>query len=234
MNTINKLTEFDRDIWTADGPAVDFYGFAYPVRMTVIRLDADRLFIHSPIKPTPELRQQVEKLGEVAFLVSPNKIHHLFMGDWAKRFPGAKLYASPGLAARRPDLAFDHELGDAPEPEWSDEIDQLIFKGSRAMDEVVFFHKKTRCLILADLIENFEAGWFTGWRYLVARMIGILAPNGRAPLDFRLTFLGHKAQTRASLARMIEWAPQKIIIAHGTCFKKDGLNVLRRAFDWAA
>jgi hypothetical protein len=230
---VNTLIPFAGNIWIANGPAVNFFSFPYPVRMTVIRLAGNRLFVHSPIRLTPELQQQVMDLGETAFLVSPNKIHHLYLGEWKNKFPEAKLFASPGLVAKRKDLSFDAELGDHPEAGWREEIDQLIFKGSRAMDEVVFFHEATRTLILADLIENFEPNWFTGWRNWTARLLGILAPNGKAPLDFRLTFLGHKDQTRQSLTRMINWAPEKIIIAHGRCFTTNGLQELKRAFNWA-
>jgi hypothetical protein len=48
------------------------------------------------------------------------------------------------------------DLGDLPEEAWREDLDQLIFRGSRFIQEVVFFHRKTRTLVLADLIENFE------------------------------------------------------------------------------
>lgn len=229
---MSSLKPFAQDIWTADGPAVNFYGFAYPVRMTVIRLKGDRLFVHSPIAPTPKLLKQTVALGEVCYLISPNKIHHLYLGDWGEIFPEAQVYASPGLMNKRPELSFDAELGDVPETGWRDEIDQLIFAGSRAMDEVVFFHKTSRTLILADLIENFDKGWFTGWRAIVARLIGIVAPNGKAPLDFRLTFTGNKQAARKSLARIRAWQPEKIIIAHGKCFTENAMVEIDRAFNW--
>jgi hypothetical protein len=49
------------------------------------------------------------------------------------------------------------------------------------MEEVVFFHRKTRTLILADYIENFEAdkvGFFYAW---LVRLGGIVDPDGKAP-----------------------------------------------------
>ena len=215
---------------------MDFYGFDYPVRMTVIRLTTgahgDEVFIHSPISPTPELLQEVVALGDVAYIVSPNKIHHLYLGDWADIFPDAQVFASPGLMNKRPELSFDGELGDVPEIDWAKEIDQLIFAGSRVLDEVVFFHKPSRTLILADLIENFDPKWFTGWKGWIARIGGIVAPRGKAPLDFRLTFFGHKAQAKKSLARMMDWQPENIIIAHGHCFKNNAMSELKRAFSW--
>ncbi len=233
---MTALEQFADNIWIADGPPVDFHGFDYSVRMTVIRLTTgprgDEIFIHSPISPTPEILQEVVALGDVAYIVSHNKIHHLYLGDWGDIFPEAQVFASPGLMNKRPELSFDGELGDAPETGWSKEIDQLIFAGSRAMDEVVFFHKPSQTLILADLIENFDRDWFKGWRRWIAGLAGIIAPKGKAPLDFRLSFFGRKAAARKSFARIIGWQPKHIIIAHGHCFKNNAMDELKRAFSW--
>ncbi len=226
------LIPFAKDIWICEGLPVNFYGFDYPTRMTIIKLENDELFIHSPIAPTKEILAEIDKLGEVAFLVSPNKIHHLFLGDWKKIYPKAKMFASPGLKKKRNDLVFDGELQNEPEEKWAKEIDQIIFAGSKAVSEVVFFHKSSKTLILADLIENFEKDWFKGWKRIIMPFVGIIAPNGKAPIDFRLSFLGGKAKAKKSLAQMKAWQPENIIIAHGICFKGTGIKELERAFSW--
>lgn len=234
---MTALKNFAENIWIADGPPVNFYGMDYPVRMTVIRMTSgprgDEVFIHSPIEPTPELLQEVVALGEVTYIVSPNKIHHLYMGNWSDIFPDAMVFASPGLMDKRPELSFDGELGNVPEVDWSKEIDQLVFAGSRVMDEVVFFHKPSKTLILADLIENFDPSWFQGWRGWIARLAGIVAPSGKAPIDFRLSFFGRRKKTKSCVERMMAWQPRHIIIAHGHCFKDNGMDELKRAFAWA-
>lgn len=51
------------------------------------------------------------------------------------------MYAPPGLARRKPELIFDMQLSDEPDAAWANEIDQVIFHGSFAMKEVVFFHQ---------------------------------------------------------------------------------------------
>ncbi len=229
---INALSEFGENIWTAEGPPVSFYGMPYPVRMTVIKLKNGDLFIHSPIAPDEELIKQVQALGRVKFLVSPNKIHHLYIGDWQKLFGQAKMYASPGLRKKRADLEFDADLQDKPELGWAQEIDQLIFDGSRVLREVVFFHHQSKTLILTDLIENFDPDWFGGWKNIMARLAGIVAPDGRAPIDYRLSFFGHKRQARKSVERMKLWQPENIIIAHGACYKDNGMAEMTRAFRW--
>ncbi|MBD1917252.1 MULTISPECIES: hypothetical protein [Cyanophyceae] len=57
-------------------------------------------------------------------------------------------------------------------------------------------------------------------------------PNGKAPLDLRMTFWGRKAQARKGYEQMLAWAPEKIILAHGRWFPENGLAELERAFQW--
>ncbi|MCA8925488.1 MAG: tetraacyldisaccharide 4'-kinase, partial [Planctomycetes bacterium] len=52
------------------------------------------------------LEAEVRALGTLRWLVTPNKIHHLFLGPWLERFEGAVALAPPGLPPRRPDLRF--------------------------------------------------------------------------------------------------------------------------------
>ena len=62
----------------------------------------------------------------------------------SRLYPGATAWASPGVreraASQNIEVEFDSDLGDEPEPAWRENLDQLIFHGSRFMEEVVFFH----------------------------------------------------------------------------------------------
>ena len=50
------------------------------------------------------------------------------------------------------------------------------------MEEVVFFHRKTRTLILADYIQNFEAEKVGGFFYVwLLRLAGVEDPDGKTP-----------------------------------------------------
>ncbi len=161
---------------------------------------------------------------------------HTHIGAWKRAYPEATAWASPGVRERavsqRIDVAFDAELGDEPDPAWREDLDQLIFRGSRLMEEVVFFHRKTRTAILADLIENFEperVGGAYGW---LVRLAGVADPDGKTPIDLRMTFLGRKDEARTSLKRMLAWEPEKVIVAHGRWYDRGGTRELRRAFRW--
>jgi hypothetical protein len=109
------------------------------------------------VKLENDLRVEVDSLGQVAHLVSPNKLHHLYLAHWKAGHPAAKLWRLPSNDSRR--WRSPGALGDAPHAEWDSDIDQAWFRGSFMMDEVVFFHRPSRTAIFVDLIEAFSGLW---------------------------------------------------------------------------
>lgn len=227
------LTPHGPGLWTAEGPAVPFAGIPYATRMTVMRLADGGVVLHSPIARRPDLDREVSEIGPVRHILAPNKLHHLFVMAWLAAHPGAKAHAAPGLARRRPAIPFASELGDAPHADWAGEIDQVVVRGSFLMDEVVFFHRASRSLIVTDLIQRFDEATLTGWRRAVMRAWGLTAPGGRAPLEWRVSFMFGRKKLRAAVDTMCGWAPERIIISHGLNVTEDATGYLRRAFAWA-
>lgn len=225
------LHEFGPDIWLADGPVVSFYGFPYPTRMAVIRQSDGTLFVWSPIALDQAMADELAALGPVAHLVSPNLLHHLWLGNWKRRYPAARLYAAPDLAKRRRDLTFDAVLGAAAEPGWQGDIEQVAVGGNLFMTEIVFLHGKSRTAIFADLIENFPADWFKGWRGALARLDGIVHPDYGPPRELRWGFWNRR-KARAAIRRILDFAPERVVIAHGMMATRDGVDFIRRAFRW--
>ncbi|GHG87412.1 DUF4336 domain-containing protein [Pseudodonghicola xiamenensis] len=224
-----------RDLWIVDGPAIGFYHLPFSTRATVVRLRDGGLWVHSPVRLSDPLRAEIAALGPVRHLVAPNWIHYAFVADWQAAFPEATSWAAPGVIARAADhdmkLRFDHELtGDAP-PAWDGEIDQTVVKGSKVHHEAVFFHRASRTLILTDLIENFEPRKLPWWMRPLVRLAGISAPRGHMPPDMRATF--DKALLGASVRQMLDWGPERVILAHGACYESGGSAELRRAFGFA-
>ena len=224
-------------IWLAEGRIVNFYGFAYPTRSVIVRLEGGGLWVWSPIELTPDLKHMVDERGEVAHLVSPNKIHHLFLEDWSAAYPTAKLWGPQSTVKKRGDLNFEPPLEDTPPADWAAQIDQAWFRGSPVMDEVVFFHRPSRTAILADLSENFGddflARHWSWWQRPIARVWKIVVGYGYAPLEWRLSFI-RREHARTALRKMLAWDPQRVIMAHGEWQKENGRAYLERAFAWLA
>lgn len=226
------LKSFGHDIWIADGSgAVAVAGFNYPTRMAVIRLSNDALFFWSPIPLTDELHEQVSALGSVEHLIAPNTLHHLYLAEWKRAFPHARIHAAPGLQKKHPDLNLDEDLGDTPHPNWVGEIDQIIMRGNAITTELVFFHSKSGTVLFTDLLQHFPANWFSGWRKLVAKLDLMTEQEPSVPRKFRLAFTDRKA-ARAALDHIMRWPVEKVLMAHGTPITENGHAFLKRAFRW--
>jgi hypothetical protein len=202
--------------------------------MTMIRLGGDNLFIHSPTPLTQELRAEIEKTGRPRWIIGPNRIHYWWIPEWKAAFGDADVYLAPRIeeqAAGRID--FDYFMLDRDNGyPWNSDIATLPVTGS-FMTEVEFFHLRSRTLILTDFIENFELhkldSFFMRW---LTRLGGVSDPDGQMPRDMRLSFAKQKPQLKAAIEKMLSWNPERIILAHGRWYERNGTDELRRAFRW--
>jgi hypothetical protein len=187
--------------------------------------------VWSPVALTEELANQVQAIGPVRYIVSPNKIHHLFLNEWADRWPDARLYAPPGLARKKPKLRFTAELGDEPDPAWAVDIDQVIFRGSFAMEEVAFFHRRSRTAIICDLIQRHPESKMSGWIGMLMRLDGLVGQQGSTPREWRASFL-RRGPARTALQKVLDWDADRLLIAHGECAKTEAAEIISAALSW--
>jgi hypothetical protein len=230
LDTLKSVCD---DVWIVDGPLIRFGmpwpKMPFPTRMTAIRLDGD-LLLHSPTPLTPALKAEIDWIGRPRWILGPNRLHYWWIPDWHAAFPGADVWLAPRTeeqAAGRID--FDHSTLDRTDGyPWDGAIATLPVAGS-FMTEIVFFHHRSRTLVLVDLIENFELAKMDSLplRWLM-RLAGVAAPDGQMPRDMRLTY----ARQEPSVERMIAWRPERVIFAHGQWFESDGAARLRHAFRW--
>jgi hypothetical protein len=233
-----SLQRFAEELWTLDGEPISFWAppiparFTYALRSIVVRLRDGSLLLDSPVQHSRARQAELDALGPVRHIVSPNKLHHLYLGEWAAAYPEARMYAPPGLARKRPDLDFAATLGERSEPAWRGELDQCLFRGSWFMEEVVFFHRASRTIILGDVIENHDPEVLGScWQRRFARANRMLAPQGTTPVNFRLT-ITRRSRARASLATMRSWQPQRLVLLHGPCAFEGAMEFLDRGFAW--
>ena len=182
--TPTPLDEFATGLWVAEGPVVSFYGFPYPTRMAVTRLADGGVFVWSPIALTAELKPGSMSLVRSGSW-SPRTSCIIFSSANGKKPTRRRCSLRHPACAEAEGPSFDADLADAPDPAWAADVDQVIMHGSPFLTEVVFFHRASRTAIFTDLIQNFPRDWFPGWRGLVARLDGIVAPHPGAPREWR-------------------------------------------------
>lgn len=225
------LAPFGPDLYAADGPTVSFYGFVYPTRMALARLADGSVWVWSPIALSGALADQVERVGPVRYLVSPNKLHHRYLREWCERWPQARLYAPPGLARKCRTLRLGGELAELAEPPWAGQIDQVAFRGSCLLEEMVFYHRRSRTALVGDLIQRHWQASATGWRGRLMRLDGLVGPNGSTPREWRWSFLSRRS-ARAARATLLGWQPQRLLVAHGQCATSAATEIIAAALSW--
>ena len=226
------MEKLAHEIWIFNGNPVQFLGLPFSTRMTLVRLSNGELWVHSPIKLSDTIKEQIGTLGQVKYLIAPNHLHHLFLPEWIAAYPNAEVYGTNEVIKKRNDITFDASFNEQQDWPWRADIEQEMFTGSPFMEECVFYHKGSNTLIVTDLVENFSGRNFNYWQRVVAKGVGILAPNGKMPLDWRLSFMFGKTDARQHIKRVLAWEPEILIMSHGEIVKENTGKFLARSFDW--
>lgn len=219
------LRPLARDLWVIDQPFT-LFGARVGVRTTLIRLEDGQLWIHSPVPLSPELADAIEGLGPVAALVAPNQFHHLYIADAARRWPSAAVFAAPGLAAKQPALKDAEVLTDSAPTLWRHQIDQALVGGMPKVNEVVFFHRESKSLIVTDLLFHLRDSdhW---WTRTFMNLNG--AYGGLKVSKFYRSNIKDAAATRAAADRLLQWDFQRVIMAHGAVLEADARMLVAEA-----
>ena len=228
------IEQVHESLWVAEGENVSFFGAPYPTRSVIARLENGELWIWSPVKLTSDLHVEVDRLGSVRHLVSPNKLHHLYLQEWKAAYPEAALWGPQSTSKKRPDLSFREALKDSPPLEWLPDIDQAWFRGSLAMDEIVFLHRPSATAIVADLVQTFSDHFLRenwGWLRFLARLDGLTQDQACAPLEWRLSFI-NRAPARRARDKVLSWNCRRAIVAHGERPRANGHAFLAKSFRW--
>jgi hypothetical protein len=159
-------------IWTFDQLQGIFY-VVVPIRMTVVKLSTGGLLVYAPVAPTGEcldlVNELVAKHGDIKYIILPTASgleHKVFVVPFARRFPQAQIFVAPqqwsfplniplgwlGFPSKR-----THILPpDSKDTPFGDEFDYAILNnidlGLGQFQEVAFLHKRSRTLLVTDII----------------------------------------------------------------------------------
>lgn len=224
-----SILNIANDLWTVES-RVRFVGQRLPARMVVVRLRDGSLFVHSPVEADARLEAELEVLGPVRHLVAPSKYHHLWLGDWVKRYPDATVYGAPGLPEKRKDVAFAHVLGDEAPASWAAELDQLVFAGLPIFNEVVFLHRASRSLLVTDLVFNIHEvdGLLAPVLLRLNRMWGRFGPSRALGIMMRL----NRDAARHGIESILRWDFERVVMSHGRILNSGGRQALESAFSF--
>ncbi|MGY3143035.1 hypothetical protein ACVWYQ_000034 [Bradyrhizobium sp. USDA 3397] len=213
-----SLSRVTDDIWIVNDKPISAAGLQLPVRMTVIRLSNGDLVLHSPVRYSPALRQELERLGTIRCLLAPNIAHWMFLPEWQRQLPQAAVLAARGLAARwqvrAAGLRIDRELGDTTPEEWAADL-ETVSVNAPMFSEIELFDRRSRTLVLTDLVQNLDPDHLSASNAAAANLLGIARPDGKAPVYLRLLLRLGGRSARAAAERLVKLAPERVIFAHG-------------------
>jgi len=197
-------------IWTTERP-VWFGGVRLRSRTTIVRLAGGALWVHSPCPPTDEACAALDALGEVRWIVVPNRFHHLQTPDMAARYPRARVVGPKSAQGRNARLSLTATLDDLDYLGATPELTAHPLGGVPFLDETAFFHRESGSLIAADLLISACARDHWTWR-LAARLWGRY-DKIKTPPDVRM-HVRPSAAVAESIAAMSALPIRRILVAH--------------------
>lgn len=216
-------------IWVTERP-IWFSGIRLRSRTTLVRLSGDVLWVHSPCKPTDEVCRELDALGEVRFIVVPNRYHHLETPATKARYPKALVVGPASAVLRNPRLNLDTSMTDPAYVRATQELTSIQFDGVPFLDETVFFHRASGSLIAADLLMSSCAR--DHWTSQVAGRILGHHERSRVPPDVRWNTRANDAVAR-SIEQLQALPVERILAAHSDVITARPLEQLVKAWHFA-
>jgi hypothetical protein len=215
-------------VWLANEP-VGIVGMKLTATMTVVRLPGSGLLLHSPVAMTKARLAAVESLGTVTHVYAPNTFHHLWMGDWAREFPGACVHAPSALRKKRPDLRIDRAHDAEPPGELGEVFDEVHIDGF-ALEESVLVHRPSRTLVVADLVHNVGRP-ADRWTAFYTKAMGFYDRVAISRM-IRWTAFSNMPAARESLERLASHGFERLVVGHGAPLEHDAREAVFGAYEW--
>jgi hypothetical protein len=216
-------------IWATERP-VWFGGVRLRSRTTVVRLAGGALWVHSPGPPTDDVRAALDALGEVRWIVVPNRFHHLQTPATAARYPKAVVVGPRTALARNRQVSLAMSADDPAYVGATPELTPVQLKGVPFLDETVFFHAASGSLIAADLLISAGAHDHWSWR-MAARLLGRYG-KVRTPPDVKWNTRAGAAVAE-SIAQLRALPLQRILVAHADPITDRPAEQLAEAWEFA-
>jgi hypothetical protein len=216
-------------IWVTERP-IWFSGVRLRSKTTVVRLAGGALWVHSPCAPTEEICAELDKLGEVRWIVVPNRFHHLQTPAAAARYPRASVVGPKSAQARNSQVRLTMSADDPAYIRATPDLSSIPLQAAPFLDETVFFHAASGSLIAADLLMSACARDHWTWR-TAARIWGRYEKVGTPP-DVRLRVPASRAVAE-SIAQMRALPLERILVAHADAITERPAEQLAEAWSFA-
>lgn len=221
-----KIQKISDDLFVVDG---EWYNTVFARRMTIIRLPSQELIIHSAIRFKDEDYQNLDQLGKVKYIVVPSKLHSSEARYYLEKYPDAVLYAPvDAMKAVGKDCKIQGFLPEAWPTHLKNEVSCLEIQGTRFFRETVFFHKKSKTLVLTDTVFNMQME-VKGLEKMIFKMINIYKKFGPSR-SFKILFTKDWSAVQNSFREILHWDFDRVIMSHGEILQSGGKKAIQEGF----
>ncbi len=199
-------------------------------RMTVLQVGDGRLVVHSAMRMSEPDMQRLDAIGRVAYVIAPNPLHASEAPWYADRYPQAKILLPEGMRLKQGRLMrIDGTIEVGWPAELAGELEAFLIDGLR-LPETAYSHARSKTLVVTDLVMNYDNHHFKGIFKLLMRINGIVDRFG--PSRLLRSAIKDKAALRDSLARVMQWDFDRVVMSHGRVLETDGKAKMTKAFDF--
>ncbi|OBZ77221.1 hypothetical protein A0H81_02591 [Grifola frondosa] len=223
------IREVAKDVWTFSFPFARFGLIPVGGRSTAVKLKNGDVWVLASTPLNEETKNKLGELGPVKWIIGADAVHHLYLGEFKKQYPDAKLIAVDEAIAKKTkeDLKFDG-VNDA-----GTQIQHCYFSGFKNKD-VAFFHPASKSVIEADLLFNLPATE----QYSMTKSSGYFpASSNLNPYSwFHKRFAWSLGVDKEAMKRDVKtvagWNFERIIPCHGDVIEKNANTAWREAYKW--
>ena len=224
----DPLCQLADNLWRVEG---DLPGMSLRRTMTVARLAAGGLVLHSAIALDEPAMAELEQLGTPEWLVVPNGWHRLDAARYKARFPDLKVVCPAGARKHVSKVvSLDVDYVELPQPDPDDDSVRFTHFGeNRGMEGAMLVRSPDGLTaVFADSLFNLPHGkGFFAWFY--GRVMGGTGGPKVTPISrFMMTVTRSKKQFKGWLEQLADGDHVvRLIPGHGDVVADDALTVTR-------
>lgn len=226
-------------------------------RGTLVKLTSGALAVFSPVALTDAAKAKVTEMGgDVRYIIALDYEHHIFISEWAKEYPAAKIIGPEGLPEKRAkqddpkigkeEFAVVFTKANKRDIHISEEFDvdfEYEYVEAHANLEIVFFYKPDRVVIEADLLFNLPAteqyskvpeAEKPADGFIGRLFSGLQDAQGDARWIKRFNWymVKNRESFNESIQRIDKWDFVSLIPCHGDVMEADAKPTFRKVFEW--
>lgn len=182
---------------------------ALPVRSVLLKLKDHKNIL---ISPGSRLRDSdYQKMNNISDIVAPSLFHCGGVTQAVQYNSKAKVWGVPGAKDLKPSILWSDIISESTWP-YGDELEIIFLEGMPKVNEVIFLHKETKSLIVADLCFNLLNQKGVG-SWIILNLFGTYNKLGIS--RFFLKFVEDQKAFQGSINKILQQDFENIILSHG-------------------